>query len=318
MLAQLIEQISEACRSANLEDYEICMSDNASLDNTESMVRSLQEYWPQIVYRRNSENLGPQENIVRAVALCRGDYVWLVGDDDGVFDHSVAAILEEIHRFPSIDMFLVNRSICDVQLRPVRNDSYLSSGISRTVVLTEGEAIIDYIRDCRTVDGLGCYISSWVARRNAFGRILAEADSFFGRSLFPHVYALWKSSLRSEAITLRYVQQPLVKWRADNSLAVRGLLGRAMYLDKGFRKTGMSPKLYSELNQVIRRHYGNSLSATQMRQHKVKFDEAIYGFTHFRDIPAFVSWLYAAYVSLPIDLQWLRKVLRGLKRLAGC
>src|SRR5437660_10570626 len=56
-----------------LDDFEILIVDNASEDNTEEVVRSLQN--SRIRYLRNPSNLGSQENGNRCLANSRGRYI---------------------------------------------------------------------------------------------------------------------------------------------------------------------------------------------------------------------------------------------------
>lgn len=69
---------------------QVLISDNASTDETHSVVESFRKVHPALSYQCNERNLGMDENAFRAIEAAAGTYVWLLSDDDiplpGVFD----------------------------------------------------------------------------------------------------------------------------------------------------------------------------------------------------------------------------------------
>lgn len=61
---------------------EIVISDNASTDKTETEIKKLCKNYDNIVYYRNKENMWFWPNIINALSLWRGEYLWLLGSDD--------------------------------------------------------------------------------------------------------------------------------------------------------------------------------------------------------------------------------------------
>ncbi len=61
------------------QDFEIVVSDNASEDDTETVVRSFGN--PRIVYVRNSRDIGATSNINNCFAMTRSEFVALCPDD---------------------------------------------------------------------------------------------------------------------------------------------------------------------------------------------------------------------------------------------
>ena len=64
------------------EDFELIVSDNASTDETEAIVRELAEGDERIRYVRNEVNIGALPNSNRAFELARGKYFCLAAHDD--------------------------------------------------------------------------------------------------------------------------------------------------------------------------------------------------------------------------------------------
>ena len=57
----------------------ICISDNASKDNTRKIVESFQKTYPYIYYSSNKENLGIDQNMILAARMASTKYVWTIG-----------------------------------------------------------------------------------------------------------------------------------------------------------------------------------------------------------------------------------------------
>ncbi len=80
LLDQTIAQIAEG----GLErEVEIVVSDNASTDGTQALMRGyMRRKLPYLRSNRNPRNLGFHGNILKEVELARGKYLWFMGDDE--------------------------------------------------------------------------------------------------------------------------------------------------------------------------------------------------------------------------------------------
>lgn len=105
---------------------EIVISDNASNDNTQSMVAALQKQWSVIKYFRNQENIGLDLNALTCVQRARGTYCWLCSDDDIPLPGTVERILVAIKRYSPPFLYLhfagfVENEPYDIVLRRERD-----------------------------------------------------------------------------------------------------------------------------------------------------------------------------------------------------
>lgn len=92
-LAGAIESIVKEAAAEKLKDIEVLISDNCSTDGTREIAEKYQAEYPGMVrYRRNTENVGYDRNVDLAVREARGEYVWLIGDDDYLSPGGVSAI----------------------------------------------------------------------------------------------------------------------------------------------------------------------------------------------------------------------------------
>ncbi|MDF0652881.1 MAG: glycosyltransferase family 2 protein [Nitrospira sp.] len=86
-----------ALRSAVNQTYkniEIIVSDNCSLDNTESVVKEFDD--PRIRYYRQKENIGPVNNRNFCLERAQGKYFVLLSDDDQIDDDFISACMDAV------------------------------------------------------------------------------------------------------------------------------------------------------------------------------------------------------------------------------
>lgn len=72
----------DAFIDAGLTGIRLHVLDNASTDDTASVVAAAQVRWPNLTYHRNQYNIGGNANILRAVEVSASEYSWILGDDD--------------------------------------------------------------------------------------------------------------------------------------------------------------------------------------------------------------------------------------------
>jgi glycosyltransferase involved in cell wall biosynthesis len=77
-----LQRTLTAFLEAGLTDIRLHVLDNASTDETASVVAAAQVQWPNLTYHRNQYNIGGNANILRAVEITSSEYSWILGDDD--------------------------------------------------------------------------------------------------------------------------------------------------------------------------------------------------------------------------------------------
>lgn len=80
--AELLGSTLSAFYNAGLSCIRLHVLDNASTDNTQQVVESFSDRWPELTYHSNKYNIGGNANILRAVELSSSEYSWVIGDDD--------------------------------------------------------------------------------------------------------------------------------------------------------------------------------------------------------------------------------------------
>lgn len=93
---------------------EVCISDNASHDETSQVVADFRNrVGDRVRYRRHDENRGFTANLLAAVELAEARWCWLLGSDDLVRSDGVAEVVALVGRHPEASGATLNRSLVD-------------------------------------------------------------------------------------------------------------------------------------------------------------------------------------------------------------
>ena len=209
--ANFIGDALESILSQADDNIEIVIVDGASTDNTAEVVRNYQNKFKNIVYKRLEKNGGVDRDMGRVIELARGEYCWLLTDDDALKPGAIDRMLKEIQSGYSI--YLCNIKFCDVHLRPIRDRYWLSINVQDKVFnLQNRDEMIEYCNKANSIGALFSYWSSIVLRREEWA-VKGFIEEFDGSA-----YALAASllSFLKRQCSLKYIRDPLVLWRAYN------------------------------------------------------------------------------------------------------
>ncbi len=90
----------------NYNDWEIIISDNASTEDIEGYIKSLND--PRIKYSRSAEFLSITESWNRCINLSTGDYILMIGDDDIILKNYFQIAHNLIEKFEQPDLIYTN------------------------------------------------------------------------------------------------------------------------------------------------------------------------------------------------------------------
>jgi abequosyltransferase len=76
-----------------VQQVSIIIGDNASSDNTNQVVQCFIDRGFPVVYHRHEHNVGVDANIAFCLKHCKGEYLWITGDDDLVLDGKLHLIM---------------------------------------------------------------------------------------------------------------------------------------------------------------------------------------------------------------------------------
>jgi abequosyltransferase len=105
-LRAVLEQITPDLAA----QVEVIILDNASPDDTPGTVQRAQGDFSHVPLRyvRRPENIGPDANFTDALTQARGEFLYLLSDDDVLLPGAVAALLGLIAAHPGFDAFALN------------------------------------------------------------------------------------------------------------------------------------------------------------------------------------------------------------------
>ena len=105
-LDNCLNSIKIAKKNTSL-NFEVCISDNCSKENLLPVIKRYKKYI-RIKFRRNKKNFGMGKNIVSAVAMASGEFVWVIGNDDLLIPNSLEKLNKIILKNKKIDFFFIN------------------------------------------------------------------------------------------------------------------------------------------------------------------------------------------------------------------
>ncbi len=108
-----------AARAQTYPNLEILVSDNASTDGTEAVVRGLAGD-QRIRYVRQAVNMGSPRNMNFCIQECRGDYVVVLPDDDGIDPDFVECCMREVAATPGVGLIRTGCRVIDKDSKVVR------------------------------------------------------------------------------------------------------------------------------------------------------------------------------------------------------
>lgn len=183
---------------------EVVIVDGASPDATESVVVALAARHPAIRYFRESVNSGVDADYDKAVGYARGEYCWLMTDDDLLKPGAVARVLDSL--VPGRELVVVNAEVRTADLAQTLQPSLWR--ISRDTEF-KSECADDLL--AQTASALS-FIGSVVIRRDFW--IVRERKPYYG-SLFVHVGVLFQSVAPKCVLA---IAQPLITIRYGNAM----------------------------------------------------------------------------------------------------
>jgi glycosyltransferase involved in cell wall biosynthesis len=110
--------LKDALKSAVSQTYsniEIIISDNASTDNTEALIRSFND--PRIKYFKQSANIGGLNNANFCVEQAKGDYFVLLHDDDLIDNDFIEACMKAVDFRTDVGIILAGTRVIDESCR---------------------------------------------------------------------------------------------------------------------------------------------------------------------------------------------------------
>jgi len=90
--------------------FEICISDNASKENILPIIKYYKKKKLLINYKKNTKNLGFGANFYNVVKMAKGEFLWVIGNDDLLYLNALKVIDKLFLKNKDVDFFFINSS----------------------------------------------------------------------------------------------------------------------------------------------------------------------------------------------------------------
>ena len=234
--ARLLEDAIKSILSQATEfssEIEICVSDNCSTDNTESVIKKLQKKSRiRIVYHKNSKNMGADYNYMKVIEIAHGEYCWYLSSDDEIEKDGIRKMLSEIKANPRTGLFIVSRKVYDRKLKTPLNR--IDRGFNIMKKRQEFETPAEAARRITTLLG---YISVLIFKRSEWNRAKKGYQEFIG-SAYVMVYVFF--NMMKSGSKVIFMPYKIIKYRFGNDSFLDNLklVGRSKIDIEGFYRIG--------------------------------------------------------------------------------
>lgn len=180
-------------------EVEVVIVDGASSDGTEEVVRGLRQRFPCIRYIRRDKAMGVDRDFDAAVQHARGEYCWLLCDDDVLKPGAVAKVLSGT--LSEHSLLVVNADVWDADYSKLLEGKRMKLDEDRAYASSDIESLFADTAEYLTfIGGVVIRRDLWMAR---------ERERFFGTE-FIHVGVIFQARLPGTAFV---ISEPLISIR---------------------------------------------------------------------------------------------------------
>lgn len=183
---------------------ELVVVNGASSDNTREVMEQYVLKYPEIRFYQEKHNSGVDGDYDKAVGYARGEFCWLMTDDDLLLPGAVEHVMECINK--EVDLVVANAEIRDEKLGETLQQKLISIPSDRR--FSSGDVNEFFKATAQGLSFIGCVIirrEVWLCRDRA---------SYYG-SLFVHVGVIFQSPPIARAYV---VERPLILIRFGNAM----------------------------------------------------------------------------------------------------
>jgi len=205
-LPELLESI---VKQSHGYDIEVVVSDNASTDNTQEVLKLYIENHNNIKLSVADSNVGPDRNYFRAVSMAKGEYCWLIGSDDVIDDGGLEFVMQSLTS--NQDVYLQDRVECDIDMNVLQRRSWWCKQAIMEWDFSKDE-INHYFKQCNSLGGVFSFLSSIIVRKSKWDEYIPSEKYY--ETAYSHVFTLL-SILKNDG-TLKLLSNSGVLSRGGN------------------------------------------------------------------------------------------------------
>jgi abequosyltransferase len=202
--ANFIGATLESVLSQVTSECEIVISDNASTDDTQRVVAEYASRFGRLRYVRHGTNRGLDGNFDSVIELARGEYCWLLPDDDLMKPGAVSTVLKALDD-RDLSLIILNVEHRNADMSKVLRHRWIDFQSDRLYESNEMDRLFSELDE--TLWYVGNVIikkSIWIAR---------ERKKYYGL-MFLHVAVIYQKRLPGKALV---IADPLVSYRVGGA-----------------------------------------------------------------------------------------------------
>mgnify|MGYP000978330062 CR=1 FL=1 len=187
----------------NSNEVEVLISDNASPDSTEQIVKLFQDKFSNIQYIKNEVNVGAERNILNLLNSFNGEYCFILTDDDMLLPNSLTKLTQTITHNSECSVFLSSYEVFLEKQK--RLDTRHTFKKSQYIHKNEIKKIVRFFN------------ASSVASRICIKKEILDLEGFKRHieSMYPCMYLVGYAALNGLAF---YIAEPLVRHTVENQV----------------------------------------------------------------------------------------------------
>jgi len=220
--------------SQGFEDrFELIVSNDASTDETEEVVRTLQDKYPLIKYIRNEKNLYTDKHFTKIIENANFEFFWIIGDDDKITKNAMQEVFKQLDN--DKNLIYCNYSVWNKDFSQIINENGLSQ--YSNIEFKNHDHILSTI-----AFNMG-YISSVIGCKQHFTDIPISKRMEFDGFTMPQVYPLYAGQIKQSNAIL--IAETLIMNRAGNNSENKWhhiFVNGSNKIYKGLNKIGYSKK----------------------------------------------------------------------------
>ncbi|PCI37852.1 MAG: hypothetical protein COB50_03240, partial [Thiotrichales bacterium] len=235
-LPMLLDSIIKQVKDHKL--VEICISDNASTDNTKELINEYKKKYKNIKYYCSPNNMGVERNFLKVIDIAAGKYCWLMGSDDCLMDNSVLYILEKIAQH-DVDIILSDvRYLASKSMKKMKKIFQCStrSKYEEIFDLAKEADYVRYAASATSTDAFFGYMGNIIVKKASWNKV--KLDKAALGSSYIQVYMLL-SMIHINCCKMLVTLRPISIYRLYNDcFSKNGLAARILIDIKGYHLIG--------------------------------------------------------------------------------